>query len=123
MIIAASKLWYSMHIDLIGPYSKSIRHQKPGGTIIKKGVSLACLKIVDPTTGWFEIIKFPCFDFNEVSRVNIEYIDKLSARVIQMFNKTWLYRYPYPHEVAFENGAKLKPYFTLLFNDFTITSI
>ena len=32
--IAELKPWDSVHVDLIGPYSKSIRQQQPGGTII-----------------------------------------------------------------------------------------
>ena len=34
---AELKSWDSVHVDLIGPYSKSIRQHKTGGAIIKKG--------------------------------------------------------------------------------------
>ena len=34
---AELKSWDSVHVDLIGPYSKSIRQHKTGGAVIKKG--------------------------------------------------------------------------------------
>ena len=76
-----------MHIGLIGPYVKSIRQQQKCGAIIKNYMSLTCMKMIDPATGWFEIVKVPSFNLEEVSKVNIEYINKLYSRVSQMFNK------------------------------------
>ena len=34
------------------------------------------MKIIDPATGWFEIVEIPMFDLNEVTDGNDEYIDK-----------------------------------------------
>ena len=65
-----------MHVDLIGPYSKSIRQQHPGGTVIRKNSSLTCIMMIDPATGWFDIVKIPTVDLKEVTRGNDEYIDK-----------------------------------------------
>ena len=47
--------------------------------------------IIDPATGWFEIVKIPRFDLEEVALGNDEYIDKSSAMVSQMFNNTWIF--------------------------------
>ena len=80
-----------MHIDPIGPYENSIIKNNPGGAIIKKYVSLTFMTIIDRNTGYFEIFKVPCFNLEEVARVNIEYIDKLSERSIQLSNHTWLF--------------------------------
>ena len=91
-IIESLKPLNLVHINLIGPYSKSIIKQKPGGAIIKKYLILAYITIIGPATGWFKIVKVPWFDLDEVARGNNEYVDKLSARVIHMFNKTFLYR-------------------------------
>ena len=67
------------------------------------------MKIIDPTTSWFKISEVPCFGLADVSRGNNEYIEKLSARVIHMFNhifnQIWLCRYPCPHKVVFDNGS------------------
>ena len=101
-IIAVLKPWNSVHTNLVGPYYKPIRPNNPGGVIIKKYVSLACMTMIDISTGWFEIAEFPCFGLAEVARGNNEYIDYSSARLIQMFNKTWLWRYPRPHKVVFD---------------------
>ena len=76
MNIVELKPWDLVHLDLIGPYSKSIRKQNPGGSIIKNNVSLTCMKIIDPATGWFKITKIPTYSLDEVIGVNDEYIDK-----------------------------------------------
>ena len=65
-----------MRVDLIGLYSKSIRQHQPGGAIIKNNVSLTCLKMIDPATGWFEIVEMPTYDLDEVTGGNNEYTDK-----------------------------------------------
>ena len=55
--ISVLKLWDLVHVDLICPYSKSIRQHQPGGTIIWKNASITCTTMIGPTTGWFEIVK------------------------------------------------------------------
>ena len=57
-IIAELKPWYSVHVDLIGPYIKSIRQQQPCGAIIKNNVSLNFMTIIDNATGWFSFLKY-----------------------------------------------------------------
>ena len=97
------KSWDSVHVDLIGPYSKSIRQQHPIGAIVKNNFSLTCMAIIDSATGWFEIVKLPMYDINEVMCGNYEYIDKSSARVSQFFYNTWLSRYMRLCKVVFDN--------------------
>ena len=97
-----------MHVDLIGPYRKFIREQNPGGAIIRNNVSLTCVKTIDPATGCFDIVQIPIYDFDDVTGVNDEYIDKSSARVNQLFNSTWLLRYSRPRKVVFDNGYEFK---------------
>ena len=74
--IAELKPWELVHVDLIGPYSNSIRQHQPGGAIIKDNVSLACMITIDPATDWFEIFKIPTYNLDEVTGVNDEYMDK-----------------------------------------------
>ena len=88
--IAGLKTWDMVHVDLIGPYIKSIRQQQPGGTVIRNNASLTCMTMIDQAIGWFEIVKVPTFDLKEVTLVNYEYIDKSSDRVSQIFNNTCL---------------------------------
>ena len=74
--IAELKKWDTVHVDLMGPYIKSIRQKYPGGTVIQNNASLTCLTMIDPATGWFEIVDIPTLDPKEVTIVNDEYIDK-----------------------------------------------
>ena len=121
--IAELKPWDTLHVYLIGPYSKSIRQQHPGGTAIFNNSSLTCMKMIDLDTGWFDTVEIPKFDLKEVALGNYEYIDKSSDRVSQLFNNTWLCRYPRPHIVVFDNGSEFKQDFTPLLKDFDIKPV
>ena len=118
--ISELKLWDTVHVDLIVTYSKSIRQYQTGGAIIKNNVSLTCMSIIGPDTGWFEISKVLTYDLDEVTGGNDEYIDKSSDRARQLFNTIWLSRYPRPHKVVFDNRYEFKRDFTPLLNDFDI---
>ena len=83
-------------MDLIGPISKYIIQQYLDIAMIKNRVNLACMTIIDPATDWFEIIKMSMYDLDDVMGSNYECIYKLSARVSQLFNNTWLSIYPRP---------------------------
>ena len=65
--IAELKPWDTVHVDLIGTYSKSIIQQHPVGIIVLNNASLTCMTMIDPATGWFEIVKIPTFDLEEVT--------------------------------------------------------
>ena len=104
--IAELKLWYSVHVDLIASYSKSIRHQQLYGAIIRNNSSLTCMMMIDPATGWFNIVETPMYNIDEVMGGDYEYIDKSSSRVNQLFNKTWLCIYPRPRKFVFDNVSE-----------------
>ena len=59
-----------VHIDLIGPYIKSIIKQQPGNAIIRKNSSMTCMAMIVPATGWFEIVEIPTFNFNDLMSGN-----------------------------------------------------
>ena len=63
------------------------------------------MTFVDPVTGWFEIA---------------EITDKTSTRISQIFNNTWLSRYPRPRKVIFDNENEFKKDFLHLLKDFSI---
>ena len=112
-----------MHVDLIGPYIKSIRQQQPGGTVIRKNSSITCMTMIDPATGWFNIFEIPMFDPDKVKIGNDENIDKPSASIIQLFNNKWLCRYPRPRKFVFDNGSEFKQDFTTFLKDFDIKHV
>ena len=101
--IAKLKPQDSVHIDLIGPYKKPIIQHYPGRAIISNNATLACITKINPATGCSKIVKIPMFDLDEVTIFNYECMDKSSARVIHMFNNTWLYIYPHPQKVMLDN--------------------
>ena len=74
--ISELKPWDKEDVDLLVTYSKYIRQQKPGGAIIKNNMILACMTIINPTEGWFEIFEMPTYDLYAVMGGNGEYIDK-----------------------------------------------
>jgi hypothetical protein len=54
--------------------------------------------MIDPATGWFEIIELPTREITEKDKktgkeITREIIDKTSATISYLFNKTWLSRY------------------------------
>ena len=63
------------------------------------------------------------FDLNEVTAGNDEYIEKSSAMDSQLFNNTWICRYPHPRKVIFDNKSQLKQDFTPLLKDFNIKPV
>ena len=74
-----------MCCDRIGPYTIK-------GTDDSK-IDFMCLTMVDPVTGWFEIVELPTAEVTYVrKREEIEQVvlDKSSATISRLFNKTWL---------------------------------
>ena len=79
--------------------------------------------MIVPEMGWFEIIRVPKFDTNEVMVSNDKYIDKSYSRVIHLFNNIWIFRYPHPHKVVFDKMYGSKGYFTPLLKDFDVEHV
>ena len=79
--------------------------------------------MIEPSTGWFEIVDIPMFDLKEVTIGNDEYIDKYSSTVSQLFNNPWICIYLRPRKVVFDNGYEFKQYFTFLLKDFDIKPV
>ena len=75
--------WDTLCVDLIGPY-----------TIPQKGkelLKLWCLKMIYPTTGWFEMAQIP---------------NKTAAEIADIPEKTWFTRYPLPQRIVFDRGTE-----------------
>ena len=107
--IATTVPWKSVSVDLIGPYTVKGKD----GTIL----DFMCLTMIDPATGWFEIVELPNADVtylrngNEITEV---IIDKSAATVSHLFNKSWLSRYPRSSTVVYDNGSEFKSHFESL---------
>jgi hypothetical protein len=69
-------------VDLVGPLPFTIRTPA-------KTHSLLTLTMIDPATGWFEIV---------------EATNKSATSIQDLFQNTWLARYPRPQFIVFDNG-------------------
>ena len=113
--------WDTVHTDLIGPYSITSKQMQTDGKIIEQELQLTCMTMIDPVTGWFEIVEVPNFIVQDVnSKTFRESIDKTSARISRLFDQTWLSRYPRPKTVIFDNGSEFKKNFVPLLKDWSI---
>ena len=74
--------WHTLCIDLIGPYTFG------SGS---KEVTLRCLTMIDPATGWFDIVYVP---------------DKRADLIANLIEMNWLTRYPWPTEVVMDRGSE-----------------
>ena len=81
--VAEAKPWDTLCIDLIGPYTVKEKGNKKW--------TLQCLTMIDPATGWFEII---------------EVEDPRADTVANALEKTWFSRYPWPNHVVNDRGRE-----------------
>ena len=113
--------WDTVHVDLIGPYSLTANQNQPHGGIKEVELRLTSMTMVDPVTGWFEIVEVPNYIVEDVEqKLTPATIDKSSARISRLFDQVWLSRYPRPRKVVFDNGSEFKKDFVPLLKDWSI---
>jgi transposase InsO family protein len=78
--VAESDPWVMICVDLVDPFPS-------------KTHSLLTLTMIDPATGWFEIV---------------EATNKSATAIQDLFHNIWLTRYPRPQFIVFDNGGKFK---------------
>ena len=86
--------WHTLCIDLIGPYylgQPKKKSEKKKTKEEKSKVTLHCLTMIDPATGWFEIARID---------------NKESMEVANVLEQKWLTRYPWPTEVICDRGRE-----------------
>jgi Integrase core domain len=94
--IAESDPWVMVCVDLVGPL------------IIKtplKTHSLLALTMIDPATGWFEIVQAN---------------SKTATSIQDLFQNTWLARYPRPQFIVLDNGGEFKREFKQMCDNYGI---
>ena len=74
--------WHTLCIDLIGPYKIGKDEEE---------TTLHCMTMIDPATGWFEIVEIPC---------------KQADYIVNYLELTWLTRYPWPTEIVMDRGSE-----------------
>ena len=87
--------WHTCQIDLIGCYYFGPATIKRGKKRIPNPnrAQLHCITMIDPATGWFEIAEIE---------------NKQADTVANVFEMTWLSRYPWPTEVILDRGTEFK---------------
>ena len=79
--------WDTLCVDLIGPY-KITRPKMPKK---HRNLILHCLTMIDPATGWFEIVPIR---------------NKTAIEVANQAEMTWFTRYPWPTKIIFDRGTE-----------------
>ena len=74
--------WERLSVDLIGQYK--IRRGVHNDPLILKALTM-----IDPETGWFEIVRY---DY------------KQAATISNVVEQTWLFRYPRPTIIMYDQG-------------------
>ena len=90
-----------------------------------------CLTMIDPASGWFEVVQLPTEILlgDSVARdndgrkgkqtpENDPYFDKSSAMIAKLVNKTWFSRYPRCSHIVYDNGSEFKLHFKSLCESF-----
>ena len=91
--------WEVLCVDTIGPYKIRIRNSK-------HDFELRCLTMIDPATGWFEMVRLP---------------DKTAISVAQLAEITWFTRYPWPQKIIYDRGTEfLKEFHAMVRDDYGI---
>ena len=84
--------WEMVCINLISPYPIGDVKKDGNGKVISNMHSiLHAMTMIDPTTGWFKIIKVP---------------NKWADYIAKLFEQVWLSRYPWPAKVIMDCGQE-----------------
>ena len=101
--LAEGNPWEKLCVDLIGPYTmKQFQNEKEEKTTL----TLWCLTMIDPATGWMEIKQIK---------------NKEAMHIADLVEQTWLTRYPWPTEITYDQGTEFMGDFaTMIQNDYGI---
>ena len=83
---AEANPWEKLCVDMIGPYTI-----KQGKGKEAKIITINCVTMIDPATGWFEMVSTP---------------QKDAGTVANIVETTWFTRYPLPEELVYDRGSE-----------------
>ena len=84
--------WEVLCVDLIGPYQ--IKNKKS-----KEDIKLHAVTMIDPASGWFEIVQIQ---------------NKEAHTVAEVVEQTWFSRYPWHTQIILDRGTKFMGEFTTM---------
>jgi transposase InsO family protein len=95
---AEAEPWERLCVDCIGPYTIKRKN--------KKSLTLWCVTMIDPATGWFEMRELP---------------NKYASTLANIVEQTWLTRYPWPQIINYDRGTEFMAEFAeMVENDYGI---
>jgi len=84
---------------------RALQNQTNGN---KRDLELFCLTMIDPATGWFEMVRIP---------------NKEAFTVAQLTETTWFTRYPWPQQIIYDRGSEFMGEFKrMVQEDYGITA-
>jgi hypothetical protein len=90
-------------------------------------IDLMALTMIDPASGWFEIVELPIVEQLCWQTVNgkglliaDEIFDKILDCIAKLVDKTWLCRYPRCCYLIYDNGGEFKLHFKYLCESYGI---
>ena len=103
--------WNHVCVDLVDPYTIKADDDTVSGFMR--------LTMIDPVTGWSEIVQLHNRDVTHVRKGDREeitkvIINKTSECVELLFNKSWLSCYPRAYSIIYNNGREFKLFFESL---------
>jgi len=100
---AESEPWEQLCVDLIGPYHITTQQGPNKG----KQLTLWCVTMIDPATGWFKMVQLP---------------NKFAITVANIVEQQWLMRYPWPTIITYDKGTEFMAEFAdMIISDYGIT--
>ena len=97
------KPWEALCVDLIGSYRLK--------EIYCSMVDCMSLTVINPATGWFEMIELPTMIVEKhLGKINKtgEIFNKNSKQIAGLVNKSWFWRYPRSQDIVYDNGSEFK---------------
>jgi len=85
--------WEKVCIDLIGPckFGRDLTDKQKKQGLEDNTITLHAMTMIDPATGWFEIVPIK---------------SKRADRIANLFEQTWLTRYPWPEQLICDRGVE-----------------
>ena len=83
---AEASPWEKLCVDMIGPYTIKQGKEKDSNVL-----TLNCVTMIDPATGWFEMVPTKKKDTGTIANI---------------VEQTWFTRYPLPQELIYDRGTE-----------------
>src|SRR5210317_352670 len=94
---AEANPWEKLCVHMIGPYTIKQGKEKDA-----KAITLNCVTMIDPATGWFEMVPTKKKDAGTIANI---------------VEQTWLTRYPLPQELIYDRGTEFLGEFARMIED------